>query len=98
MNRWSQTDSTGAGTWLGTLPQGESRDTAVTIYARSLSSSDPKTATQWAQTIGNENKRNSQIESIVRNWLGADAAAATGWINASSLPYETKVRLLPKQK
>ena len=94
MNRWSQSDPYEAGIWLGTLPQGESRDAAVTSFTRRIVSSDPQAAAQWAESIGNHNLRDRQIESIVVTWLRTDANRATAWLANSSLPAETKARLL----
>jgi hypothetical protein len=97
MGRWSEIDSYNAGTWLSTLPQSASRDSAVVTYARRIAASDPQTAALWAETIGNERTRNSQIESIVRNWLNTDSSGAKTWIAASSLPDEIKARLLSQR-
>ena len=98
MNRWSQSDPYEAGVWLGTLPQGESRDVAVTSYTRRVVTSDPQAAAQWAETIGNQDLRDQQIESILISWLRTDANRATAWLNTSSLSAETKARLLSQNK
>ena len=94
MNRWSQSDPYEAGVWLGTLPQGESRDAAVTAFSRRIVSTDPQAAVQWAESIGNQNLRDRQIEAIVVTWLQTDANRATAWLANSSLSAETKARLL----
>jgi hypothetical protein len=96
MNRWSQSDPYAAGAWLGTLPAGQSRDTAVAAYTRRVASTDPQTAAQWAETIANESIRNSQLESVASAWLRTDASRATSWITNSSLPDDVKARLLPQ--
>ena len=98
MNRWAQSDPYEAGVWLGTLPQGESRDAAVTSFTRRILSSDPQAAAQWAESIGNQNLRDRQIESIVVTWLRTDANRATAWLANSSLSAETKARLLSQQR
>ena len=97
MNRWSQSDPYEAGVWLGTLPSGESRDAAVISYTRRVVASDPQAAAQWAETIANQNVRDRQIETIVVSWLRSDANRAAAWLSNSSLPPETKARLLSQK-
>jgi len=97
MNRWAQNDPYAAGSWLGTLPAGDSRDGAVNAYTQRIAESDPAAAVQWVQTIGNNDLRNSRLESLLGSWLKTDTNAATAWISASALPEETKQRLLPKR-
>jgi hypothetical protein len=97
MNRWAQNDPYAAGSWLGTLPAGDSRDAAVNAYTGRIMGSDPAAAVQWAQTISDQSMRNGRLESLLGAWLKTDANAATAWIGASALPEETKMRLLPKR-
>ena len=96
MNRWAQNDPYAAGSWLGTLAPGDSRDAAVNMYTQRIAETDPAAAVQWVQTISDTDMRNSRLESLLGSWLKANANAATAWIGASALPEETKMRLLPK--
>jgi hypothetical protein len=98
MNRWSESDPYNAAVWLGTLPQGESRDAAVSSFTRRIASSNPEAAAQWAESISDQNIRNRQVESIALTWLRIDATTATAWVTRSSLPAETKARLLAQNK
>jgi hypothetical protein len=94
INRWGQTDPYRAAAWLGTLPQGASRDSTVVAFSRQISANDPQSAVEWAQTIGNDATRNSQLESIVTSWVKTDAKSAMAWIAQSSLPQNLKDRLM----
>jgi hypothetical protein len=66
----------------------------VSVFSSRILSSDPQTAVQWAATIRNDNLRNSEVESAARDWLRLDPRSASSWIANSSLPEETKTRLL----
>ena len=66
----------------------------MSAFTNRISSSDPQTAVQWAATIGDDNLRNSQMESTARAWLKTDPRNASTWIANSSLPDDTKTRLL----
>ena len=97
MNRWAQNDPYAAGSWLGTLPAGDSRDAAVNAYTRRIAGSDPPPRCNGRKRSAMKDMRNSQLESLLGSWLKTDANAATAWIGASALPEETKMRLLPKR-
>ena len=58
-----------------------------------------RSATNWiapdgSVTMTDERTRNSRLESIAQNWLGQDSTAAKNWLARSTLPVETKERLL----
>ena len=94
MQRWAASDAGAAANWLGHLPDSASRDQAVSTFAGRISSSDPQAALQWAATIGDQGMRDSQTESAARSWLKTDPRSATAWISNSTLPNDTKTRLL----
>ena len=94
VNRWTESDPSAAGSWLGTLPPGTSRDAAVSAYARRIVSSEPQTAAVWAESIENPNVREAQLSSIVSAWLHTDPTSAAAWLNHSSLSAEARARLL----
>src|SRR4029453_11922661 len=94
ISSWSQNDPAGAAAWLESLAPGRSRDAAVSNFSSNVAHSDPPTASRWAETISDEGMRNSQIELVAQNWLSSDETSARVWIAQSSLPDETKVRLL----
>ena len=89
-----ENDPAAAASWLGNLSEGPSRDQAVSAFSNRISSSDPQAAVQWAATISNDSLRNSQMESTARAWLKTDPRNASTWISNSSLPDDTKTRLL----
>jgi hypothetical protein len=66
----------------------------VSAFANRIRSSDPSAAVQWAATIGDAGLRNTQMESTARAWLKTDPRNASAWIANSSLPDDTKSRLL----
>jgi len=96
INQWALHDLSAASTWLGTLPNGKSRDLGVNAHLQRIISTDPETALEWAQTIGNENTRTSQVEAAVAAWMKSNPDEAATWVGQSSLPNETKARLLPQ--
>ncbi len=51
-------------------------------------------AIRWVQTMSGEDRRRQELQSIVMRWMKSDPARATNWINGSSLPEETKAKLL----
>ena len=66
----------------------------MSAFTNRISSSDPQAAVQWAATISNDSLRDGQMESTARAWLKTDPRNASAWISNSSLPDETKARLL----
>jgi len=69
----------------------------VISYTRRVVASNPQAAAQWAETIANQNVRDRHIETIVVSWLRSDANRAAAWLANSSLPPETKARLLSQK-
>src|SRR4029453_19356670 len=94
ISSWSQNDPAGAAAWLQSLSPGRSRDAAVSNFSSNVAHSDPPTASRWAETISDERMRNTQIELAAQNWLSLKQNSGRVWIAQSSLPDETKVRLL----
>ena len=66
----------------------------MSAFTNRIGSSDPQAAVQWAATISDDSLRDSQMESTARAWLKTDPRNASTWIANSSLPDDTKTRLL----
>lgn len=94
--QWAQSDPVSAVAWVGRLPAGGERDTALHAGAGSLVDTFPDLAAQWAAGIGNELLRNRQTERAARAWLAGDPKSARAWIEHSDLPVALKRQLLPR--
>ena len=44
--------------------------------------------------MADERQRNSRLENIANNWLRQDPASAQNWLARTTLPEETKQRIL----
>ena len=99
MYRWAEVDATASAKWLGTLPGGKSRDSAVRAFTERITARDPESAAQWAATISDESGRRSAVENIARNWMKKDKNAASAWIQTTNLlPDDSRQRLLGRGK
>ncbi len=95
VSRWAAKDSASAGDWLDRQPANNTRDSAVSTLARTLSVEDPEAALEWASKITDEKNRNRQLENFSRTWLANEPATARKWISSSDLlSPETKEKLL----
>lgn len=94
VNQWASKDTQAAADWLQAQPQGAPKDAAIASLAHTISREDPQTALAWAATITDGPNRNRQVETLARDWIRQDAAAARAWISTSTLPEETRRRLL----
>lgn len=93
VSTWVQNDPDSAGAWVKELPSGKPREAALQSLVNSLQYGDPKAAAQWVENVADPNQRNQMMENVARHWLETDSSAKT-WILNSSLPEETKTRLL----
>ncbi len=84
----------GAASWLQGLSQGSTRDAAVGAFVGVVAHSDPATAAAWAASIGDDTQRQFRMESAARAWMDVDPSAARSWVQSSTLPADTKKRLL----
>jgi hypothetical protein len=87
-------DAASATQWLGTLPEGLSRDHAVGAFVSATYRADAASALSWAETIGDADLRKTAALLAGRAWMTADAAAAGAWIERSSLDAAIKEALL----
>jgi len=96
VDNWARNDLTTVSDWVKKLPDGDVRDNALGKVASRYAGDEPETAVAWAQAIADPKARTSAIESVVRTWKRHDAQAATAWVAASTLPEESKNKLLGK--
>ena len=66
VSRWLRSDMMEAGEWIGTLPDGRARDSAVYTLVQSIEEEHPETALQWANTITDERRREYTQRRIER--------------------------------
>jgi hypothetical protein len=97
VQQWVHNDVEAASKWIATLPADPSRDQAIETLVNVASHERPEIAAQWLDSLPNENARRSRAEMIAQRWLQTDEAAARAWINQSSLPQESKNRLLNRK-
>lgn len=94
VDRWASKDAEAAAEWLATLPAGTTKDAAIPSLARKIAGEDPEAALSWALAVSKPESRNALCESLARDWMRHDPAGARNWVGSSSLPPETKTRLL----
>lgn len=94
VGNWAARDTASAAAWLDRQPAGPSKDAALRTLSRKIAQEDPEAALTWARGISNEKDRLRQTESIARDWLRQDPNSARSWISTSTLPEETRKRLL----
>ncbi len=61
---WTRADYNAAGTWLGQLPVGATRDNAVADFAGLIRNLDPEAALAWASTVSDPTLRQSVLQRI----------------------------------
>ncbi len=71
-----------AAAWAENLPEGETRNSAMSQVAHDYARSDPAQAAAWAsQLIGTDDGRRV-VSAISREWANRDGAAAVGWLQS----------------
>jgi hypothetical protein len=90
---WAVSDPNSALNWANRLA-GPERDTAIFAGAGGLVESNPALAASWVMSIRDEARRFQQSERVAERWLRTDRWSAEAWIRSSSLPDQTKTRLL----
>lgn len=93
-DRWASKDAEAAAAWVARQPAGQAKDSAISSLTRQIASEDPEAALQWAGTIADAKTRERQTEQLARDWMRQDPGAARKWIEKSSLPPDTRNRLL----
>jgi len=94
VHEWSFRDAGTAAKWLIQFPPGELRDKAVEpLFFWGLGEC-PAALAEMLDTFGEPELFNKHAEQVAQVWLTRDEPAARAWIEKSSLPDETKQRLL----
>jgi hypothetical protein len=75
VSNWTRNDYQAAGKWLGTAPEGVTKNTAIRSYAETVSKYEPETAAQWAMTLPPGKDRDQTLRNIYHNLPKDDPAA-----------------------
>jgi len=94
VGNWASRDTASAAAWLDRQPTGPSKDAALRTLSRKIAQEDPEAALTWTRGISDEKDRLRQTESIARDWIRQDPNSARSWISTSTLPEDTRKRLL----
>ena len=87
-DQWTHADYQGAAQWIGSLPAGKQRDTAISGFAPIAAKIDGATAVDWALTLTDPNERRSSVEDVVRIWKKTDAEAAAAYLKEKGIKGE----------
>jgi hypothetical protein len=91
--KWAQQDPAAAASWLNTLPQGGTRDAAITGLVTVASATDPASAYTWAASTSDPKSQFNLVKTVLQQWAGTDAAAA----GSALQNYEQSASLTDKQ-
>ncbi len=95
MMNYARQDSQGAAKAISKLPEGDTRDNAITTYAFASTSTDYASGFALAESIGNDDERQRALAVTSAKWMTSNPEAAKAAINQStSLNEEQKARLL----
>ena len=85
---WLRQDSIAASEWVGELPSGAARDSAVGILIGHIKQDDPSAAFAWATTLENEDQRQREFSRVLKTWKTSDPNAAMGALRSADLSDE----------
>jgi hypothetical protein len=98
LSEWAFDDLLSASAWLGTLPEGETRDAGVAALARRLAPVDPGGAREWIDSIDDPTRRLEAIAYTYQRWSYSDPASARAWLEGSGLSPADLTDSLPPTK
>ena len=98
VRNWAESDSVAASAWISELPEGQTRDTALSSYTRGLAQTDPAVAAAWAEGITEPALRTRALERVAVDWLKLDPPAAKAWLEQSPLSHDSRERVLKPKK
>lgn len=93
-NNWTNSDPQSSAHWIGSLPPGPLRDAAMQGSVDALALRMPEMAAGLALQIGDTGRRHRAMEDVARTWLSVNRTAASAWLAQTTLPPNTKQRLL----
>jgi hypothetical protein len=79
-DQWTHADYKGAAQWLGSLPEGRQRDSAISSFASVAAKIDGASAVDWALTISDPAQRRSGLEAALQTWRESDPEAANSYL------------------
>lgn len=91
---WVSQNASAALAYANSLPEGNTRDSAIGSYVWSNNSADPADLMKVAETISDEGDRSRTIGMTAMRWMREDEAAAKAYIESSTvLSDEEKQRI-----
>jgi hypothetical protein len=91
---WANQDPSAASEWLGTLPEGEARNGAITAFLHSAARNQPDLAAAWALVLPEGPQRQSHVQMIYSQWSHDDPTAAAQWLRSADVDDALRNRLL----
>ena len=91
---WAREDAQAASQWVAAQEAGPGRDTAAGGLSEALYQADPSSAFAWAVTIQDAKLREQSLSRAFSQWKSLDPIAAREALAESSLPEETRAKLL----
>jgi hypothetical protein len=84
-DQWTHADYQGAAQWLGSLREGNQRDSAISSFASVAAKIDGASAVDWALAVTDPDLRRSSLDDVVRKWKEADPEAATAYLRIKQI-------------
>jgi hypothetical protein len=99
IGNWAKKDPLTAGQWLNNRPAGAELDSALSVYASTVSNEDGGMAMEWAISISQEKLQQQTIRKVGQQWYRQDKAAVDLWLPESGLSQEMmkSIRNPPKK-
>ena len=99
IGNWAKKDPLTAGQWLNNRPAGPELDSALSVYASTVSNEDGGMAMEWAISISQEKLQQQTIRKVGQQWYRQDKAAVDLWLPESGLSQEMmkSIRNPPKK-
>jgi len=107
VSQWAGTSPEEVAKYVGHLPASEqsgpmdalvgnwaSKDAALRTLSRKIAQEDPEAALTWVNGISDDKERARQTESIARNGIRQNPTAARAGVSTSTLPEDSRQRLL----
>ena len=99
IGNWAKKDPLTAGQWLNNRPAGPELDSALSVYASTVSNEDGGMAMEWAISISQEKLQQQTIRKVGQEWYRQDKEAVDLWLPDSGLSQEMmkSIRTPPKK-
>ena len=80
IGNWAKQDPLTAGEWLNHRPAGPELDSALSVYASTVSNEDAGAAMEWAISISQEKLQQQTIRKVGQEWYRQDKDAGRGMV------------------